>query len=362
MENRLAQAEQETTMSKRRSFRRAGCRRDWITRWRTTTAAFILVTTTGAFPTAAQDIRFELPLACTVGTDCFIQNYVDLDPGPGHRDYACGQLTYDGDGGTDFRLRDYVAMMKGVEVRAAAAGAVRAMRDGMPDVNLREVGAEAIRGREGGNGVVIDHGDGWTTQYSHMRRNSVRVKPGDRVETGQVLGLVGLSGRTEFPHVEFTVRHNGQVVDPFVGLVPATACDSPRKPHWSDAASRQLDYRPTGLLVAGIAAEQPDPEAARWGGHRLPTHVADADNLVLWADLFGVQAGDQQRFTIRSPDKTRLLDRTSAIKASNVTWFSFAGVRKPADGWRPGSYTASYSLSRDGRTLAQFESVIEIAP
>jgi murein DD-endopeptidase MepM/ murein hydrolase activator NlpD len=56
-------------------------------------------------------------------------------------------------------------MMKGVEVRAAASGVVRATRDGMLDVNLREIGPETIRGREGGNGVVIDHDGGWTTQY-----------------------------------------------------------------------------------------------------------------------------------------------------------------------------------------------------
>ena len=42
----------------------------------------------------------------------------------------------------------------------------------------------------GGNGVVIDHGGGWISQYSHLRSGSVRVHPGDRVSAGQPLGLV----------------------------------------------------------------------------------------------------------------------------------------------------------------------------
>jgi hypothetical protein len=329
--------------------------------WGARAAVLVLLAAAGAWPARAQDIRLELPVACTVGTDCFIQNYVDLDPGPSHRDYACGQLTYDGDGGTDFRLPDYVAMMKGVEVRAAAPGVVRATRDDMPDVNLRESSPEAIRGREGGNGVVIDHGGGWTTQYSHMRRGSVRVKPGERVESGQGLGLVGLSGHTEFPHVEFKLRYQDRVIDPFVGLIPATNCGSPRKPLWSEAASQHLGYIPTGLLISGLAEDRPEPEAARWGHHRLPEQAVNPKALVLWVDLFGVMKGDEQRFTIVGPDGAVLLDRASLIAVSKVAWFGFAGVPRPTEGgWQPGIYRTSYILNRGGNRIVQAEGTIEI--
>ena len=62
---------------------------------------------------------------------------------------------------------------------------------------------------------VIRHGDGWETQYCHMRRGSITVLPGDRVAMGQVLGQVGMSGESEFPHLELSLRENGAVVDPF---------------------------------------------------------------------------------------------------------------------------------------------------
>ena len=65
------------------------------------------------------------------------------------------------------------------------------------------------RDRNCGNGVVIRHADGWETQYCHLRRGSVQVAEGDRVEAGEPLGLVGMSGEANFPHVHLSVRRDG---------------------------------------------------------------------------------------------------------------------------------------------------------
>ena len=117
----------------------------------------------------------ELPVACDFVDECSIQKYFDHDPGPGRLDYACGRLSKDGDTGTDFRLRNYPAMYAGVSVLAAADGVVRAVRDGMDDISVREIGHEAIMGREAGNAVVLNHGNGWETQYSHLKHGSIDV-------------------------------------------------------------------------------------------------------------------------------------------------------------------------------------------
>ena len=82
---------------------------------------------------------------------------------------------------------------------------------------------------------------------------------------------------------------------------------------------------------------------------------SDPAALVYWVDLFGAMAGDRQRFRLTGPDGTVLLDRTILREASNVSWFAFAGIRRPADGWRPGPYTARYTLERDGRVVVRAE-------
>ena len=178
-----------------------------------------------AAPVAAGAFDLTPPIACDLGEDCHIQQYVDADPGPGSQDFRCGTLSYDGHKGTDFALPSLVEMEAGVAVLASAPGVVRALRDGMADGSFAAGNAASVEGRECGNGVVIDHGDGWETQYCHLRRGSVQVSKGDRVARGAPLGAVGMSGKAEFPHVHLSVRRNGEVVDPFAP--EAARCGEP---------------------------------------------------------------------------------------------------------------------------------------
>src|SRR3546814_12815653 len=77
-------------------------------------------------------------------------------------------------------------MERGVRVLAAAPGTVVATRDGLPDVNVKLIGADIVRDQGLGNAVVLDHGNGWRSYYGHMRRGSIALKPGDRVKAGPV--------------------------------------------------------------------------------------------------------------------------------------------------------------------------------
>jgi murein DD-endopeptidase MepM/ murein hydrolase activator NlpD len=309
---------------------------------------------------AAEPFRIGIPVECAFGKVCSVQNYFDLDPGPGRLDPGCGRLSYDGHDGTDFRVRDLVAMEEGVGVIAAADGVVRATRDGMADVSVRDGGLEAISGREAGNGVRIDHGGGWETQYSHLRSGSVSVRPGDRVEAGTPLGLIGLSGQTEFPHLHFTLRKDGVEIDPYTGAAGAWTCGSPVAPVWTDDAAAILAYVPTGLLIAGFSAAPPEADAIRRGDQRLGAKAADPEALVLWADVFGAEAGDVQSFGIAGPDGSLILDEESVLDTSNVSWFAFSGRRRPAGGWGAGTYVGSYELARNGVTIISERVEIEI--
>lgn len=312
-----------------------------------------------AVPAAAGDLKLALPVACEIGRDCFVQNFFDHDPGPERRDYACGSLSYDGHNGTDFRVADIPAMTRGVTVMAAAGGTVKAVRDGMPDAGLAGMSAEALKGREAGNGVVVDHGDGWETQYSHLLKGSTLVRPGQTVEAGTPLGRIGMSGQAEFPHVELAVRHEGEAIDPFTGSAGPVECGETGGTLWRAEAMAVLKYQPTGGLVSGFAAGPAVSEDARKGAYAQQS-LKDPPALVFWADVFGVQAGDEQRMSIAGPGGKVIHDNASVLKSGKVSWFAFSGRKRPAEGWQAGTYRGTYTLLRNGAVVARLEDSIEL--
>src|SRR5262245_29576688 len=58
---------------------------------------------------------------------------------------------------------------------------------------------------QGGNLVILSLRNGHYAFYAHLQPGSLRVKPGDRVRRGQVLGLLGNSGNSDAPHLHFHV-------------------------------------------------------------------------------------------------------------------------------------------------------------
>src|SRR6266403_2358575 len=125
-------------------------------------------------------ISLALPIRCELGVTCFVQNYVDHKDSDKARDYRCGGRTYHGHDGTDIRIPNLEIQNKGVEVLAAAPGRIVGVRDGVDDISVRIAGKAAVAGRQCGNGAVIEHENGWQTQYCHMAKGSFRVKLGTK--------------------------------------------------------------------------------------------------------------------------------------------------------------------------------------
>lgn len=88
------------------------------------------------------------------------------------------------------------ALPEGTPVLAAAGGTV----------------ARSEWGSDGGRYVMVDHGNGLQTLYSHLRA-VWRVK-GERVNVGEFIGLSGNTGHSTGPHLHFGVKRGGQWVDP----------------------------------------------------------------------------------------------------------------------------------------------------
>ncbi|MDB5652590.1 MAG: putative metalloendopeptidase [Tardiphaga sp.] len=96
------------------------------------------------------------------------------------------------------------AMHTGLDFRAATGDPIRATANG-------RVTSAAYSGGYG-KMVELDHGNGLATRYGHM--SEILVKVGDSIKIGQVIGLVGSTGRSTGSHLHYETRIDGEAVDP----------------------------------------------------------------------------------------------------------------------------------------------------
>jgi murein DD-endopeptidase MepM/ murein hydrolase activator NlpD len=85
---------------------------------------------------------------------------------------------------------------RGSDVKATAAGTVIRQRYDKGD----------------GHFILLDHGNGFRTKFAHLQKSL--VKKGDQVIRGQVIGLVGNSGRSTGPHVHYEIHYDDKIVNP----------------------------------------------------------------------------------------------------------------------------------------------------
>jgi len=305
----------------------------------------------------------EVPVACTPGTDCFIQNYVDHDAGKGWKDYRCGHLSYDGHDGTDFRLPTLKEMEAGVNVLAAADGVVKNTRDSMKDTGLHNTDPTVLKGRECGNGVMIEHEDGWSTQYCHMKLGSITVKPGDEVSAGSVLGQVGMSGMAEFPHLHLTVRHDQEVVDPFTGLGRETSCGQSGASAWMPEAEKALAYKPPGLIAAGFSTQEPTFEGILEGKFNETSIHADAPALLFWVEVYGPREGDVLKLTLtRGGEGGEVVaQHEETLTNSKAQYMQYIDKKSLEPGEYDGHFTLTRTTEKDGaQILVTYEGQVNV--
>jgi murein DD-endopeptidase MepM/ murein hydrolase activator NlpD len=101
----------------------------------------------------------------------------------------------------------------GTPIHAVADGTVVNLYDDadeqVPGADAKDITTENI----GGNMLSIDIGSGNFAFYAHMQRGSLKVKLGDRVKAGQVIGLLGNTGNSTAPHLHFHVMDGPSPLD-----------------------------------------------------------------------------------------------------------------------------------------------------
>jgi len=226
------------------------------------------------------------------------------------------------------------------------------MRDGVPDA-IGKPAAEAVRDVECGNGVVIEHPGGWETQYCHMANGSLAVKPGDNVAGGQRLGRIGLSGLTEYPHLHFTVRYRGAVVDPFAyGAAPGSCGGGTSL--WQPSLRAKLAYQDRAVLNAGFMSGPPTMELIEAASGEAQPLSPSSPALVAFVRAIGLKSGDAQSLVIKDPQGQVVAEnRTAPLQSNKAQYMLFAGKKRPPNGWDHGAYKATFTVERDGKVVLE---------
>jgi murein DD-endopeptidase MepM/ murein hydrolase activator NlpD len=99
-------------------------------------------------------------------------------------------------------------MHKAVDIKAPKGTPIYATADGL----VRKVKQNHVEGNSYGKFIIIDHEGGYSTLYSML--SEYNVKEGQEVKQGDVIGLVGSTGRSTGPHLHYEVKKDGENVNP----------------------------------------------------------------------------------------------------------------------------------------------------
>lgn len=314
--------------------------------------AFALALLAIAAPALAHAGDYGPVADCEPGVDCFLQQMADMAPGPDVRDPFCGSASYDTHDGIDLRVRSMRDVERGVPVTAMAAGQVNGIRDGMADKMAFTRDAKVkLATRQCGNGVSIALDDGREVQYCHMRRGSIAVGKGDRVEKGAVLGMIGASGLAEFPHVHVRIRDKDGVLDLMTGRRLTEGCDPTQD---SRASLFEPDYAAklgngdATLLDAGIAGAPMTGESLSMNGSPPPARSTDRA-VIGWAWYANLKANDRIAIRLTGPAGEIVAEVTSKpLDRNKAIYLSYAGKRAMP---KPGRYDLDVRVIRSGEIL-----------
>jgi murein DD-endopeptidase MepM/ murein hydrolase activator NlpD len=229
-----------------------------------------------------------------------ISNYVDLDPNfPGLLlDFNCGDRTYDTANGYNHAGTDFFTwpwswrkMDRGeIEIVAAAPGQIIYRNDGNLD-------RSCDFNSNDWNAVYVQHADGSTALYGHMKNGSPTAKPvGSMVAQGEYLGVVGSSGNSTGPHLHFEVEDAAfHLIEPWAGPCNALNVDSwwaSQRPYYDSAVDRITTGFGAPNLGACPSTEAPNIQSSFAAGATVFFTAYYSDQLITQASTYTIYRPD----------------------------------------------------------------------
>jgi murein DD-endopeptidase len=193
-----------------------------------------------------------------------------------------------------------------------------------------------------------------------MRKGSITVARGDRITVGTVLGLVGLSGKTEFPHLHFQVHKDKDIVDPFVGLTRSKPCGVSRQPLWKPGTLSHLPYQEPVVIGVGFGTAPPPKGAGVAEGTGESVLSRNSGKFLLWAEIYRVKASDTLVVTIIGPDGKKFRDVKVPIKRDLPYARRIATFRTQGNPWRAGVYRGFVSIDRGGKRKSSVTTTVSL--
>lgn len=304
-------------------------------------------------PRTTAAVALDWPLAPAPGLSDpgyhAVTGYVDHNPAfPGRlQDFACGVRTYDTSGGYNHAGTDYYLwpfawnkMDAGaVQVVAAAPGVIINKNEGNAD---RSCSFNSNKW----NAVYVRHDDGSIAWYGHLKQGSVTTRAiGERVMTGDYLGLVGSSGNSTGPHLHLELYDaTYQLIDPYAGTCnPRNAVSwwRTQRPYNDSTVNKIM----TGRAPISFAA-CPNPDETNEA-----TTFSAGDTVYFTAFYRDQAAGQTSTYRLRRPDGSLYVewDHSSAEPFFKLSywWWAF----ELPSGEQPGTW--AFEVDFEGQSARQ---------
>lgn len=351
---------------------------DMTSLYRSALAAFFLSLSGSALSQVNDDEGFSLslPVDCAFVSGpnqdgCWLQTLMDHNPGLSVDDYLCSARSYNassrfglGHQGLDIGPLDWVGHKNDIPVLAAAPGRVLGIRDGVDDFTessgFREAQENGNAPPSCGNGVSIDHGNNWVTQYCHMQKGSVMVAIGDTVSRGAVIGLIGVSGQTSHPHLHFQLmrRIKGDLIpyDPYDGTSITQSCADRGQSMWDDDAKSTLAHTPMAMIKLGFTDKKVN-DTSLLVDLRTSKELDVTGPITVFAYIAGGHPGAKVSIEVRDPNGDVVLSGTKDHENYRTRQWVAAKLNTARRFHMfPGEYELSVSLtSRAGQRVGHYK-------